>query len=429
VWHQSLTAGPLKCYLGLLDLAAHLTRRDEWRVPQMNLSEPHEKADFSLVLGGPLYQLYLRGKLLRPPIDLVHRRILAFVLVTWLPLAVLTAFAGSFIGGGAQVSFLFDLDAHIRLLVCLPLMIGAELIVHRRIREAVGQFTGRNLILPEDQAQFDAIIAGTMRLRNSIVVEVVLMALAITGGYWLWRSQAALPIATWYAVPADGSVHLTWAGYWYAFVSLAIARFILLRWLFRLFIWYAFLWRVSRMRLRVDPLHPDRAGGLGFLGNTIDAFSPLLFALSAFLAGAIATRIWQQGARLSDFKFEIFGFAVILILIVLLPLTLFAFQMMEAKRVAFREYGELASRYVSEFREKWLHGRQASDEPLLGSSDIQSLADLANSYEVIHKMPPLPFNSRQVLRLAIIVALPLLPLTLTMIPLEEMAQRLIKLLL
>ncbi len=53
-----------------------------------------EPPDFSLVLGGPLYQLYLRTRLARAPIELLHRRIIAFVLITWVPLWLLTAIEG-----------------------------------------------------------------------------------------------------------------------------------------------------------------------------------------------------------------------------------------------------------------------------------------------------------------------------------------------
>jgi hypothetical protein len=100
-----------------------------------------------------------------------------------------------------------------------------------------------------------------MGLRNSIVAEILLLALAFTVGSWLWRTYVTLDVATWYAVPGEGSLALTWAGYWYVYVSLPIARVLLFRWYFRLFIWYMFLWRVSRLRLRLNPLHPDRAGG------------------------------------------------------------------------------------------------------------------------------------------------------------------------
>jgi len=43
---------------------------------------------------------------------------------------------------------------------------------------------------------------------------------------------------TWFASSIGRGQHLTLAGCWYAFVSLPILRFILLRWYFRLFVWY-----------------------------------------------------------------------------------------------------------------------------------------------------------------------------------------------
>ena len=48
----------------------------------------------------------------------------------------------------------------------------------------------------------------------------------------------------------------------------------------------------------------------------------------------------------------------------------------------------LAARYAREFDRKWLRGGAPADEPLLGSGDIQSLADLGNSYEVVKEMQP-----------------------------------------
>jgi len=229
--------------------------------PRSLLDEP---ADFSLVLGGPLYQLYLRTRLATPTLDLLRRRIIGISLIAWLPLLLLTAFAGRVVSGMA-VPFLFDLDAHARFLGSLPLMITAEIIVHERIRFIVRQFLERDVIAPEDRLRFERIIASAMRVRNSVLAEVLLAVLVFTVGHWLWRGYITLEVATWYAAVTDGQTHLTPAGYWYAFVSLPIFRFVLVRWYFRLFIWYRFLWQVSRLPLRVNALHSDRAGSGSWL--------------------------------------------------------------------------------------------------------------------------------------------------------------------
>jgi hypothetical protein len=382
-----------------------------------------EPTDFSLVQGGPLFQLLLRARLLRPPTDLLARRIVVISLVAWLPLLLLSALSGHAVGG-LGMPFLFDVGAHARLLLCVPLLIAAEAIVHRRIKVIVGQFLDRGIVTPEDQPRFEDLIASAMRLRNSVLAEVLVLALAIAGGYWLVQRYVAMQTATWFAVPIGDQTQFTAAGYWYLFVSLTIFRFLWLRWYFRLFVWYRFLWQVARhLRLRLNALHPDRAGGLAFLSGSVFAFAPVLLAHTIGLAGILGGKIWHEGATLPQFKLEIAAWMVFLILLVLAPLFFFVTQLADAKLVGLREYGIVASRYVAEFRRKWIEGHSAEDEALVGTADIQSLADLSNSFDVVREMRLVPFGRATVLRLALLTVLPLLPLLLTMIPLEQLIDR------
>ncbi|HEV3009931.1 MAG TPA: hypothetical protein VGX52_12925 [Burkholderiales bacterium] len=377
------------------------------------------------MLGGPLYQMYLRSRLVRPPADLVGRRILAFIVVAWLPLAVLTLAGGSAFGG-VQLPFAADLAAHVRLLLALPLLIAAEQIVHQRVQVTVRQFIDRGIIAPAERAQFDGIIAAVMRLRNSATIEIALAVASILFGYVFWRETMSLHTGSWQvAVDPAGGDSLTVAGWWYAFVSLNRFRFVLLRWYFRLIVWYLFLWRVSRLPLRLNPLHPDRAGGLGFIGGSVFAFIPVLFAQTAVLAGVIGSKILHEGMTLPAFYMEIASAVALLMALVLAPLLFFMVKLDRAKREGAREYGLLAMHYVDEFRDKWMGERRPPGEPLTGSADIQSLADLAGAHDVLREMRVLPFGMQTIVRLAIVVALPYLPLVLAMIPLEELLGRFI----
>lgn len=390
-----------------------------------NAAAPALSEDFSLVLGGPLYQIYLRSRLIGPPTDLLARRIIAFIVIAWLPLLALTL-AGGTAFGGVTVPFVVDIDVHIRFLVALPLLIGAEVLVHQRIRTAISQFIDRGIIAPEHRERFDDIIASTMRLRNSAAVEITLIVCALTFGYLIWRESMSLHVASWYvATGPAGDERLTLAGWWYAFVSLNLFRFVLLRWYFRLIIWYVFLWRVARLPLRLNPLHPDRAGGLGFIGNSVFAFAPVLLAHTAVLAGVIGDRIWHEGMKLPAFQLEIAAAVALLMAMVLAPLAFFTPQLAQARRAASREYGLLAMQYVDEFRAKWMRGTRPEGEPLVGAADIQSLADLAGGHDVLREMRVFPFGRQTLVNLAVVVALPYLPLTLTMIPFEVLLTRVI----
>lgn len=384
--------------------------------------------DFSLVLGGPLFQLYRRARLSGEALELARRRVLVIATVAWLPLLVLSLIGGHALGGSIKVPFLYDIEAHVRFLIALPILVAAELIVHSRIRPTVKRFVEQRIIVPEDMPRFHAAVDSAMRVRNSLLVEVALLILVYTLGLWVWRSQIATGLASWYATGEGSEWHLTLAGYWYAFVSIPIFQFILLRWCLRLFIWFQFLWRVSRLNLRLIPTHPDRTGGLGFLGYSSYAFGPILFAQGALLAGLIASRVWYEGQALLDFKMEAGGLVAFFMLFILSPLLVFTPHLARAKRQGLRDYGRLASRYVQGFEGKWIDGGAPRDEELLGSGDIQSLADLGNSFAIVQEMRVVPFGFRDAAGLAAATALPLLPLVLTVVSLEKLLHLIIKIL-
>jgi hypothetical protein len=156
---------------------------------------------------------------------------------------------------------------------------------------------------------------------------------------------------------------------------------------------------------------------------------PLLLSQGVLLSGQIANHIFYEGKTLLDFKQEIVAAVVFLLLLVLGPLCVFAPRLAQAKRQGLLEYGALASRYVEGFDQKWLRGGAPPDEQLVGSGDIQSLNDLAGSFEVVNSMRPFPFGKTVVLQTAIAALVPVLPLTLTMISLEEIVKRLLAILL
>jgi hypothetical protein len=387
----------------------------------LNSSEP---ADFSLVLGGPLFQFLVRSHLATPGFDLLKRRIVIITLFAWLPLLLLSLVDGK-AWGGAGMPFLYDIEMQARFLVALPLLIEAELLVHQRMRMVVGQFVDRDIITKEVLPKFKEVIASAMKLRDSVAAELILLILVFVGGYYLWSAASGITkivssTGTWYATAANGGTDLSPAGYWYIFISRPLFQFIILRWYFRLFIWARFLWQSSRLDLNLIPIHPDNATGLGFLGASSAAFAPFLMAHGALLAGLIANPIFFAGAKLTDYRMEIISTVAFLMMIVLGPLLSFTPRLMRAKRTGLREYGILASRYVSEFDLKWVRGGAAGDEPLIGSGDIQSLADLGNSFQVIRNIKPIPFGRDAVMQIIVFTVLPGLPLVLTMIPLEEL---------
>jgi hypothetical protein len=384
-----------------------------------------EVEDFSLVLGGPLFQILRKSHLEGNALELLHRRVLASIMLTWFPLLLLSA-VGASVRGVGQVSFLRDIEVHARFLIALPILIAAELLVHSRLRSFVRLFVEWRIVLPKDIDGFHHAIESAVKIRNSVGLELALLAAVYTLGLWGWSSRSEFGLVTWYALPG-GRWNLMPAGYWYVFVSLPVFQFILLRWYVRLFIWFRFLWQVNRIELHLIPTHPDRCGGLSFLGKSSYAYSPILFAQGVILAGIVADRVLYRGESLQSFKFQIGGFIVFFVVAILAPLLMFTPRMARAKRTGLADYGLFAQRYVESFNEKWVHGTFDSEE-LLGTGDIQSLADLGNSYAMVREMRVVPFALQDVSRLAVATAVPLTPLLLTIFSFEELIARIFKVL-
>jgi len=156
------------------------------------------------------------------------------------------------------------------------------------------------------------------------------------------------------------------------------------------------------------------------------AFAPLLAAHTGLMSGFIANRILHEGAKLPDYRFELTGMTAFLLVIVLGPLCVFAPSLNRARLAGLRTYGRLASDYVVGFAGKWARGAAQQDEPLLGSSDIQSMADLDGSFAIVREMKLVPFGKETILRFILIIAIPVAPLALTMFSLEELLKRLIQ---
>ena len=174
------------------------------------------------------------------------------------------------------------------------------------------------------------------------------------------------------------------------------------------------------------PTHPDRCGGLGFLAGTSYAFTPLLLAQGALMAGMIANRIFYAGAKLPEFKVELIGLVAVMVFAVLGPLLVFSPKLEPPSASACASTARWRSATSREYDRKWLRGGAPPDEPFVGSADIQSLADLGNSFEVVKEMRWVPFTLPTVFQLAVTTLVPVLPLMLTMISLEELLERLLQ---
>ena len=124
------------------------------------------------------------------------------------------------------------------------------------------------------------------------------------------------------------------------------------------------------------------------------------FAVSGVLSGHVAFQVYFEAVPIQTFQTLFVVYLVLMELICLGPLLIFTPLLARTRREGLRQYSLLANTYNRAFERKWVAGQAPPDEPLLGSSDIQSLADLGNSFGMIREMRLFPFNGQQILQIA-----------------------------
>jgi len=262
------------------------------------------------------------------------------------------------------------------------------------------------------------------RMKDSWLAEAILLLAAFA--LPLIASTALLPgrTASWGLIQHASGGRFSWTNAWYLGFGLPLFRFLMFRWLWRLTLWWYFLVRIERLGLRLVPTHSDGAGGLGYLDIVHETFGPLILAISAVCSAGFAEDI-SSGAMTFDSLYSSIPMVLLLNAALFIgPLFIFAHKLYICRWIGLSEYMAMASRYVNAFDRKWIRDEQATGESQLGTADLQSLADLTNSVNVVRGMHAVPFSRRLVMDHAVCAILPLLPLIFLKYPFSQVAAQL-----
>ncbi|HKW15830.1 MAG TPA: hypothetical protein VJS69_15200 [Candidatus Krumholzibacteria bacterium] len=370
---------------------------------------------FVLSPSGPID--FLQEKIGRGSMDPIRwgRRAVAVALFCWLPLLVIALLQPN---PNADISFVRDIAVHVRFLLIVPILIFAEGPIGVRSRMVTGQFLESGLIGDEDAAAYEAAMRRGRSLINSWLAEFLILSLSAT---MVWIAVKGLLLESssyWFERVTSDGVGLSPAGWWYLGIATPISVFLMLRWLWRCLVWCWFLARVSRMNLKLTGAHPDRMGGLGFITFHQSVFALITFAVGCAISAAFANRIIYSHAELTSYKWPIVGIAAFSVLFGVLPLLVFTPRLARTKRTAWGRYTRFGSDYVWRFEKKWMDPDGGSEE-MLGSGDIQSMADLGGTFERMVEMRVFAVDRRTALSFLFAIVGPMLPLLLTMMPLRD----------
>ena len=375
----------------------------------------------SLIRGGPFYQAQLKTRLILPHQWNLERRLIFAVAIGWFPLVLLTALFQP----GAVVALLADYRVASRLLIAVPVLLIGQILMESKFRIIVSQVR-EDLIAPSDLPRFDETIRWLIRLRDSMLPELAIAALVCL--HIASSFSGKLGLASAWAVEGGQTAlgaHLGPAGWYYTVVSQLIYQFLVGLCLWKWLLWTFFLFKLSRMNLQLMVSHPDKHGGIGFLGMSTVAFAPVAFAVAAAVGATWRYEILYAGAHLMSFKLPAILLLVLVVLIAVGPLLFFVPKLAPLRRKGILQYGSLAHLHSKEFYEKWILHRKGHEADLLSAPEISSLTDLASSFQNIEEMKPLPLDKGSLVAPFLAVAIPLLPAVLAQIPLKVILKSLL----
>jgi hypothetical protein len=385
--------------------------------PELNLS-----ADV-LARGGLTNGLALRLGLAPPTPVRRLLKVTLLVLLTWVPLVILSMLHGHAWSGRVSIPLLLDPVVHSRFLFVVPLLELAQIAVETSLRVQMRHFFNSGLIPERQRPDYRAAVAEITRLRNAPLVEGAIMVLSVLFSLIIRTiGSAGIQSSSWNRLGES----ITPAGWWYILISLPVLYFFLACWLWLFCLWAWFLFRTSRLDLELTPTHPDRAGGLGFLGWSMASFGLVVLAVSAVLSGSLAREILHAGSSLASVKYHVIIFVVIVMLIVHSPLLSFSGRLARCRFRGLLDFGTLVWTHDHEFDEKWIRktGKKREGETLLGSRDVASLGAIARAFEHVDRMFLIPFDKKASLILVIAALLPMVPLLGTSVPLGEILKTL-----
>jgi hypothetical protein len=333
--------------------------------------------------------------------------------LTWGPLFVLSGIERTWISGSA-VPFLYSLGTHARLLVAIPLFFLAERAFDARARQAIRLLVTTGIVPEQVVPQLNAALCRTLRWRDAWHIEAALIVTAfilLANGI---RSDIASDISTW----RFAGDHRTLAGWWYAIVSIPIFQFLIWRWCVRMVVWSLLLRRIARLDLHLMPIHPDGVAGLGMFGMTQMTFAPIMFGIMAMLVASYSEQLLFGAATMQQFVLPLAGAIAGNTVLAIAPLLMFSRRLFVVKHHGLVTYGSLAQHYTRAFDDKWVRHDPSSE--LLGSPDIQSLADLRTSFEIVRTMRLIPIARSEIVVLALAGIVPTLPLVLFVVSLNQL---------
>jgi hypothetical protein len=383
------------------------------------MTEEVGMGEFLAARGGPFYELQRRLGLLHENALRVGSRAAVFVALAWGAPLALSLLSGDAFGPAAGRPFLLDPVIWARYFVAIGLFVLMEGMVEERLRVYLRQFVRAPLLAPK---AFDAAarsVTRALKRRDAPVAEIVCLIIAVVATVAATLNVLDAQTSSWAVQVSPGGNSLTPVGWWCAVISGPMFWFLLLRWLWRQFVWARLLRDLAGLELRLVATHPDGHGGLGFLVQYPNTFSAFVFAMSCVVGAVIAQRLIESDLALSTYG-AVMG-AWLLIVLALFAYPLLAF---------YKPLAGLKERTLLLLSAQATRQRRAAERELLGSNVYapdepetppgDKIPDPAKEFESTRKLSPLLFSRSALLPVSAAALIPLIAAGATLLPFKQL---------
>jgi hypothetical protein len=301
-------------------------------------------------------------------------------------------------------------------------LVIAELAAAPRLSAIAEHFRDAGLIRATDMSGFRDAVASTLRLRDSVQLEIAIFVIAFATTAILGLSVPLHFYPPWHLAGDGHARALSPAGWWDALISTPLLVLLILGWLWRLILWTRFLLLMSRLDLCLISVHPDRAAGLGFIGTALQPLAIVAFALSAIVAGTVANRTLHDSYSIMEYRYIVPVFAGVLVAFFTAPLLVFASKLLDARNRGIFQYGFLARSLGRQMEARWLnHG---ATQEALDANDFSATTDLYSIVSNAYAANLVPVSLRNLLAVAAGALLPFVPVVLASVSPQVLLEKL-----
>jgi hypothetical protein len=385
-------------------------------------------SEFLIARGGPFYELQRQLGLLREDAFRAGSRALLFVGLAWGVPLILSLVAGDAYGPPADKPYLFELGAWARFFIAVGLFMLMERQVEERLRKHLQQFARAPLLAPESFPAAAEAVTKALKRRDGRLAEALCLIMAILGTVVFYFRVIHGETSSWLVQISSEGNALTLAGWWCVVVSNPLFLFLLLRWLWRLFVWSRLLRELASLELRLVATHPDGHGGLAFIGQYPNAYTTFVFGVSCVLGAAVAQEFLDGTLTPTTFGYVVGAWLLIVLIVLSYPLLAFRKPLTDLKEQTLLLCSSQATRY-HRAAERELLGRNISAAEDAEPADVGKIPDPSKMYESARKLSVFLVDRKALLPVSAAAILPLIAAGATQLPIKELLKIMKRLLL